>query len=273
MRINTRAGFTLIELIIFAAIFTVAMIAFVGILVSFTRVQARQSAAAEVNQQSQFLLQTIQRYVEESSMIDAPIDVPTTTLKLRMAENATDPTYIYLSGGALYLQETDGGQADLLNSNKVVVSDLSFVKRANPPAHDSVSVSFTVTYNTQNLQQRLSRTLQSAIARVSAATFDSDIRASSTNTYKIGASAQEWQSINNTIYFNGPNVGISSNPITPQQRLEIDGGLRLNTTIGKPACGTGERGTFWFTRGGGGKDSVDICLQSPTGTLFWYQVY
>ena len=57
---SSRAGFSLLEMVIFAALFALAAVSFMTILVSVTRIQVRQGAAAEVNQQSQFLLQTIQ---------------------------------------------------------------------------------------------------------------------------------------------------------------------------------------------------------------------
>jgi hypothetical protein len=67
--------------------------------------------------------------------------------------------------------------------------------------------------------------LDTAIARVSAATFDSDIRASSTNTYKIGANTQEWKSINNTVYFgSAANVGIGVTPASSGVKLQVSGG-------------------------------------------------
>ena len=272
----SRKGFTVIELLIFSAIFAVVSIAFVAILLTITRVQLRETSIAEVSQQSQFLLQSIQRYIENSSLIEMSADVPTSTLKLRMPSLANDPTYIYLSSSTVYVKETNGGAAVPLTSSRVLVSTLNFTRRANASGHDSVAVSFLVEYNTSNIQQKASRALTTAIARVSAATFDSDIRASSTNTYKIGAATQEWQSINNTIFFSGSNVGIGPGAVSPQQRLEVDGGLRLNTSAGKPTCSAvgNTRGTFWVTQSGAGaKDNVEVCVKNASDTYIWAPIY
>lgn len=271
---DSRKAFTLIELLIFSAIFTFAAIAFITVLVSITRIQVRQNSSVEVMGQSQFLLQAIQHYVEQSSLVDMPAGVATTTLKLRVIPTATttDPTYIYLSGSAVYLKQGDGGAAQPLTSSKVNVSNLSFIKKSNPGGHDSVSISFTVSYNTSNIQQQFTNQLSTSIARVSAATFDSDIRASSATALVIGASAAEWQSINGTIYFSGANVGI--NQQSPGQTLEINGGLRLNTTNGKPTCDTAQRGTFWVTESGSGvKDNVDVCAKNASDTYAWRTIY
>jgi len=275
MKFNQRSGFTLIELLIFSAVFTIAMVGFVVILISFTRVQVRQSAASEVNQQSQFLLQTIQGYIEQSSVIEMPTDVPTSTLKLRMQVNASDPTYIYLSGGALYLKKTEGGQAERLNSNRVTISSASFVKRENPPGHDSVSVVLSVEYNTQNIQERFSQTLNTAIARVSAATFDSNVIPSSTNVYDLGVSSQLWRSVNNLIYFSGSNVGIGNGASNPQQKLVVDGGIMVNpNNVEKPAtCDATVRGTMWFTPFGVATDTLQLCVKLGSGSYGWATVY
>lgn len=268
----SRRGFTVIELLIFSAIFAVVAITFVAILVSITRVQLRQVSVAEVSQQSQFVLQTLERYIEQSSLIEMATDAPTSTLTLRMPSSAKDPTYIYLSSNAVYLKETDSGTPEALTSSRVRVSTLTFTKRANASGHDSVAISLVVEYNTESIQQRFTQALSTAIARVSAATFDSDIRASSTNTYKIGAATQEWQSINSTIYFSGSNVGI--NVANPGQTLEVNGGMRLNTAISKPTCDSGQRGTFWVTQSGAGvKDSVQVCAKNASDTYLWATIY
>jgi len=208
----------LIELLIFSAIFSVTMIVFIAVLVAVTRVQVRESTAAEVNQQSQFLLQTIERYVEQSSAIEMAKDTPGDTLKLRMASLAEDPIYIYLSSGAAYLRQTDAGTPQALTSPRVTVSSLTFTKHENAGGHHSVSVSFAVAYNSPNPQQQFSQALQTAITRVNAATFDSNILPGGSNL-KLGVAPGDWQSINDTIYFNGTNVGIGTT--APDEKLTV----------------------------------------------------
>lgn len=273
---SSSRGFSLLEVIIFSAIFSVIMVSFITILVAVTRVQTRQQAAAEVNQQSQFLLQQIQYYVERSSLIELSQDVATSTLKLRMPASAEDPTYIYLSGSTLYLQKTATGTAQALNSSKVNVSSLNFfVKRANPPGHDSVSVSFTVAYNTASPQQKFSQTLQTAIARVSAATFDSNVIPSSTATYKLGVSGNTWSSINDIINFSGSNVGIGT--ASPGAALEVSGTIRaaapvasndLATKAYVDAAGGSASTTLILTKIGTSTDAASI-----DSTLFGGQQY
>ncbi len=222
--LHRRSGFTLIEIMLFAALFAASTIGMTLILIAITRVQVRQSASVEVAGQSQRLLQLIQQNIEQSSGIELPTDISTSTLKLRM-QGSVDPTYVYVSGTTAYLKQTDGGTPQALTSDLVRVTDLTFVKRVNNRGKDSVAVNFTVSFNTSNIQQSFVHMLDTAVARVSAATFDSDIRASSTNTYKIGTAAQEWQSINNTIFFGGSsNVGVNVTPASSGVKLQVSGG-------------------------------------------------
>ncbi len=241
--LHSRKGFTLIELLVFAAIFAGMMIAFISILVTITSIQSRQASVIEVNQQSQFLLQQIEQLTERSSLIELPQDTATTTLRLRMPASAEDPTYLTLSNGVVYLQQGTSTE-NALTSNKVTVSSLTFTKRSNPPGHDSVSVSFLVAYNSPSAKQQFSETLSTAIARVSAATFDANVIPSSTATFDLGVTSKIWRSINNTIYFSGSNVGIG---VTPTQLLQVGG--------------SGAAGDLYIGNAGNG-----IILKSPGGT-------
>ncbi len=267
-----RQGFTLIELLIFCVIFGLIAISFVTVLVSAIQIQVRQNSVAEVTQQSQLLLDTIQYYIQSASLIDLSSDTATTTLKLRMSSSTIDPTYIYLSGGIVYLKQTDAGSATALTSNRVSVSNFAFTKRANVPGHDSVNVGFTVAYNTTNIKQSFLQGLQISVARVSAATFDSNILPSANNTYKLGNAAQDWTSINNTIYFSSSYVGIGAS--SPGQTLEVNGGVRLNTVTAQPTCVSGQRGTFWVVESGAGvKDNVQVCVKNASDTYIWSTIY
>lgn len=267
---SIRSGFTLVELLVFAAVFTLASIGLIATLVTFTASRVRSEGQAEVNQQSLAVLQTIQAYVEQSSLIEMD-SAATTTLKLRMASSSIDPTYIKLSGNTIYLQQTDAGELQPLTSDRVVVSNLDFVKQTNAPGHDSVRVAFTMTYNAGSALQRYTQGVATGISRVNAATFDSSVVPGSNAAYKLGVSTSTWQSINDRIYFSGSNVGIGVS--NPSQVLEVNGGLRLNTATAKPTCTVSLRGTFWVVQNSSGTpDNVQVCVQSTT-TYEWAVIF
>lgn len=207
----TKNGFSLFEVIIYVAILAIVSGLFVGILSTSTRVQLREAASNEVGTQLNFVLQTIQRLVRESSNIefagsgDNPDTfVPDVTniteaayIKLRMPKSADDPTCIaWVTYPDKSITLTQGAQSgagnehkcknpvlvdglivDGLISKKVGVSPSGFVitKFTNYPGHDSVQIDLTLEYNTTNPQSVFQKKLTTAIGRVSAATFDSSL--------------------------------------------------------------------------------------------------
>jgi prepilin-type N-terminal cleavage/methylation domain-containing protein len=265
-----RKGFTFIELLIATAIFTLVIIAFISIFTTVVGVQVRQTSTAAVSGESQFLLQKIQYYAELSSFVSTTQDLATSSLTLRMPSSSIDPTVFSLSGGTVYIQQA-GGALQPLTSNSVVVSNLLFTRRSNASGHDLVSVSFTVSYNTSNSKQMFAQALQTSVARVSAATFDSGVYPSVSGSGQLGSQSQAWTSVNNLINFNGTNVGVGLNYTSAQQVLDVQGGIRLNPSGGKPACNSNSRGTLWFTTGA--KDILYLCAQNASSVLDWYTIY
>ena len=301
-----RQGFTILELLVFSAIFSMVAITFIAILISITRVQLRETASAEVNQQSQFIMQTIQRYIEEASLIETPPNLATDTLTLRLRPT-TDTvesfaiTKIYYTApspadpGGIFLVPKEGDPPQPLNSNRVIIDDLTFTKRSHPGAHDSVDVTLTLHFKTSNPQKRFDQILQTSVARVSAATFDSDLNPTTSSLLHIGNAAQ-WDSINNILYFSGANIGV--NETNPVYTLDIDGNLHVNagsvfdgTSInffespveidqqnggslrlksGSLDCSSGKEGLLRFTDSS--TDAIEICMDPGSG-LDWYSLY
>jgi hypothetical protein len=230
--------------LIFTGIFALVIVGFMGIFVAVSQVAVRQGSSAEVASQSQFLLQTVQYYVERSSEIELAADTATSTLKLRMASSTEDPVIIALSGTAVTLQKA-GGVTTTLTSSKVNVTSLQFTLRRNPPGHDSVAVAATLQYNSANVRQAFTQALNTSLTRAFAATFDSNIIPTSGNTWALGASAGDWKSINSTIYFSGANVGIGV--ASPAKTLQVSGGDVYIDTAGKALILKAPNGTTCIT--------------------------
>jgi len=266
-------GFTLIEMLISTAIFAVIIVSFIGILVVVLQIQAQSSSSVAVNQESQVLLQKMQYYVESASIINIPTSTVTSTLQFSVASSSLDPSYIKLSSGTVYLQQTGSGPLLALTSPKVTVSNLSFTRNANPPGHDAVSISFTMAYNTTNMAQAFSQLFQSTVEHVSAATFDTGVFTSSGNL-PLGTSGALWTPINGVINFSGSNVGVGSGVTSPAEQLSVGGGVQLVSGSSAPTCNSTIRGTLWFySPGGSTKDSLQLCAANASGTVGWQTVY
>ncbi|MBI2451235.1 MAG: prepilin-type N-terminal cleavage/methylation domain-containing protein, partial [Parcubacteria group bacterium] len=70
------------------------------------------------------------------------------------------------------------------------------------------------------------------------------------------------------------NVGIGTTTISTSQKLEINGGIALNTVTAKPTCSSTTRGTFWATQNGVGvKDNVEVCAKDAANAYAWRTIY
>jgi len=91
-----------------------------------------------------------------------------------------------------------------------------------------------------------------------------------TRNYGLHVSPPDGADENYGAYIGG-KVGIGTE--TPGRELEVNGGVRLNTTTLKPACDSATRGTFWVTLGGAGvEDLVEVCTKDAADAYAWRNV-
>ncbi|MDP3052820.1 MAG: type II secretion system protein [bacterium] len=155
---KSQKGFTLIELLIYTAIFSISVGVFSGVLITFTRVQTQTSADSELTQQLSFVQSTIQRLVRDSANIENPAGVASSSLVLRMASSSLDPTIISSDANGIYLKQGTGETYSLTNS-QVKVAQFEAIKYENPQAHAIVQINLSLTYNSQNPYQQITRAL------------------------------------------------------------------------------------------------------------------
>ncbi len=218
MKNKKEQGFSLIELLVYIAIFAASSVFLVGMLIVFTQINLRQKSVNEVNDQVSFVNNTIQRVVRDSSLISMSSGVSTSTVTLRMASSSLDPTLIYLEDDTIYLKEGELTPIPLTDSN-VAVDDFEAVKYSNPGSYSSLQLFLTVSYNTNNEKAEFRRAVKTAISRATAATFDSDILPNNDSSFDIGNTNKKW----NDAYFAG-NIGIGVAPV-------VSAGLKTNSDI------------------------------------------
>ena len=249
--LNKIKGFTLMELLIYVGIFSIAAGLLTGVLFTVLKVQQKESSSTEVTQQLNFVMQTIQRLVKESSAIivnststdfsnDATTGTSQARLVLRMKDSGANPTtdkdpiviWKDSSTNVIKMSEGIGSNQKIsdLTNNRVIADKLEFMKLVQYPGHDTVSIDMQLTYNSNNIQEKFSRSLRSAIARVSAATFDSNLLPGSNNTFDLGYTGNTWR---NAIFsgdlFVGGNVGIGT--VTPNMPLSVESSKNNDFTL------------------------------------------
>ncbi len=208
-----QEGFSLVELVIYIAIFTVSAIFLVAILTSITKIQTRQGSTGEVNRQIGFVGDTLKQMVQNSSLVDMIFGTPTSTLRLRMATSTIDPTLIYLSGTTVYMQQGSSNPVPLTTSD-VTVGNFLVTPYQNPGGTTIVQLDLSMTYNAGNPAAQLTRSLETSVARVSAAQFDSSVYPSSAGTLDLGTATNQWRNG----YFSGA--------------LDVDGQTTMGTGAG-----------------------------------------
>jgi hypothetical protein len=81
----------------------------------------------------------------------------------------------------------------------------------------------------------------------------------------------DWSYGNDMVTFKDGNVGIGTT--SPYAKLEVVGGIRLNTTSSKPTCDANQRGTLWFEQSASGTDDyLWACMQNSTAAYNWVLV-
>ena len=221
-----RKGFTLVELLIYISIFAVVGSLLVGVLITNLRTQDRSTAANEVTQQLDFVLGTVQRLVRDASLIDITYEGATTTeacstyctLRLRMEDSAREPTIIRSDASGVYLKEGSGEEVSL-TTDKIIVDNFKLSKFEVAGGHAALQIDVSFTFNSAKPELAITKTLQSAVSRVTAATFDSDIVPNLNGAWDVGQMAgNKWQDAH---FLGTLTVGVDS-VVEPSAALQID---------------------------------------------------
>lgn len=192
---SSDSGFSLVELVVYFAVLATVTGFLVGILYTTTRIGLQDDSASDLSQQISFVAATIQRLVRDSSLVENPAGVASTTLFLRLASTTLDPTLVYVDSASSGIYLKEGGETPRrLTSDKVKVSGFSVIKYENPGSFAVVEVNLTLAASTTRAEAAASKTWRGAISRISAATFDSNLLASSTG-YTIGQAGAPWNRI------------------------------------------------------------------------------
>lgn len=228
---HNKKGFTLVELLIYTAVFAIAAGLLTTILITTTRIENTELVSTQVGQELNLILTTVQRLVRDASLIEKVYEGTTETnpcvtfcsLKLRMQDSNLDPTVIRATATAVYLKQGANPETTI-TTNRVIVNSLNFIKFDIPGGHATIQIDARLTYNSSKPELQISKTLRSAVGRVSAATFDSDLLPNQDNTYSVGQNVGSLRWKNGS--FSGDltvagNVGVGTT--TPTALLTLAG--------------------------------------------------
>jgi len=223
-------GFTLVELVMYSAILAIIGGILTGVLITSIRTQNRDASTNEVTQQLDFTMSTVQRLVRESSLIESVYEGTATgtacseycTVRLRMEDSSRDPTIIRSDADGVYVKEGSSEEVPL-TTNEIVVDNFNFLKFEVAGGHASVQVDATFSRNTPNPQLATTESLRSAVTRVTAATFDSDLIPNTDNSFDLGQISPNvrWKNLNLSGDLTAAgNVGIGITD--PEARFQVE---------------------------------------------------
>lgn len=212
-------GFTLFEFIIYIALFGMVATFLVAVFSSITQIEVNETGTREITHQLDFASKTIQRLVQESSVVDIPSGTPTSMLTLRMSSSVRDPTLVYSSGAVLYLKEGTGTPIALTEVS-VVVDSFTVTKFDNADGRSIVEAAIAVSYVSG--EGKTQKTLRAAVARVNAASFDSDLLPNTSGILNLGNPGSRWKNG----YFSG-SVGVGVDPVLTA-RIKTNGDIAFS---------------------------------------------
>ena len=137
-------GISLVETIIYVAIFSMIVTTFVTFSSSMTTSRLHNQMTLEINDQGSRAMKTITQAIRNASIVTSPtIGNADSSLTLSMYSSPVNPTIFSVSSGILYITEGAGSQIALTNS-KVIVSNLTFSNFSRASTGDIIKVSFTL---------------------------------------------------------------------------------------------------------------------------------
>lgn len=217
-------GQSLIEVLIYTAIFGAVAASLMTIVWGITKIHFNTMANNEVDSNLRYAMNLISNKIRSASSVESATD---STLVLKMPNNTT--SIFSVSAGVLYLQEGSSDPVAVI-SDRVVVSSLAFEKIDMAGAKGGARVTMTLNYvPKEGGPSNLKKTLISALTRsATAISFSEDIVPGQDNSYSVGSASYNWKNG----YFSGD--------------VTVDG-----TISGTTYCISSDCKTAWPSGGGG----------------------
>lgn len=141
-----RAGFTLVELVLYISLFSIMAAVIGGFFFAITEARVKSQTIAEVEQQGFQAMQEITQTTRNATGVaDPAIGSSGPSLTLTVPDSGKSPTVYDVTSGALQVQE-GAGLPVALTSSRVVVSGAVFENVSPDPVTPAIRVTFQVSY-------------------------------------------------------------------------------------------------------------------------------
>lgn len=146
-----QSGLTLIELLLYIAIFSVIITAIVSVAISATAQRIRNDVVAEVDYQGEATMSYITQTIRNAQSVNSPIaNNSSASISVNTIISANNPTVFdgVSDGSRQRIRTREGSPStdNFLTNNRVTVTGMNFTNRAIIGGRDSISIQFTIQY-------------------------------------------------------------------------------------------------------------------------------
>jgi len=154
---KNQRGFTLIELIVYIAIISTVLLAFVTFALQLAKVRAKASVIGEVEYNARLIQERLNEAIRHAEGVNTGASTfgsDPGVLSLDMVDVAEDATIFNLtSDDGNFQVEAGGGEATPITTNGVSITNLIFTNYTSSEDVGVVGVQFTVTANNVSSDQ------------------------------------------------------------------------------------------------------------------------
>jgi Tfp pilus assembly protein PilW len=151
---NNKHGFTLVEMVLYLAIFTGILLTASSIFNTAMQSRVKSQTIAEVEQQGAQVVQLMTQTIRNATAINSPsTGASASSLSINVVTGANSPSIFDLSAGQLRIKEGVATAVPLTNS-RIVISSLIFYNLTRASTKGIISFQFTLSHvNPSNLQE------------------------------------------------------------------------------------------------------------------------
>lgn len=143
-------GTTLIETLIYVAIFSFFVVSLISFSVGMTSSRLNNQIILEVNYQGSRAINVITQALRNAdSVVEPAVGVVGSSLNITTDSPATNPTVFYLSDGVMYVSE-GGMQPIALTNDKITISNLFFSNLSVVSKPSTIQIRFTASNSVAN---------------------------------------------------------------------------------------------------------------------------
>lgn len=146
MKINSKKGYTLIELLIFMGMFSILLVVMTNVFSQIMDVRRESESVSSVEQDGNYILNRFIYDISRASGINIPNAIGLTDTVLDLTINSAN--YVYGLNNE-NLQLTANGQTYQMNGANTAISNLIFKRIGNDDNKDTIQLSYTVTSRIQ----------------------------------------------------------------------------------------------------------------------------